>query len=148
MKYAINERPLSAGTVDLGYSVSQAGVYKIAAPRMDCEVELEDKESGAEFNLTLGDYEFTSEAGTFENRFVLRIVNAVTKVETTFAEAGVKVLSTPEGILIEGAEQNDVRIYDVRGQLLQTVDTSDLIRLPKAIYIVRVGQQSTKVVVK
>lgn len=148
VKYAINERPLSAGTVDLGYSVSQAGVYKIAAPRMDCEVELEDKESGAEFNLTLGDYEFTSEAGTFENRFVLRIVNAVTKVETTFAEAGVKVLSTPEGILIEGAEQNDVRIYDVRGQLLQTVDTSDLIRLPKAIYIVRVGQQSTKVVVK
>ncbi|MBO5974851.1 MAG: T9SS type A sorting domain-containing protein, partial [Paludibacteraceae bacterium] len=148
VKYAINERPLSSGSVNLGYSVNEAGTYTIASSRMDCDVVLEDSSNGTLFDLSLGDYEFSSEAGTFDRRFIIHATQATTKLETSFAKAGVKVFSTLEGIRIEGAEQNEVRIFDTKGLLLQVISSSGLVLLPKAVYIVKVGELSTKIVVK
>ena len=68
-KYAINERPI--GDVKLGYVAKSAGTFKIGAKRLDTVVMLYDQVKDEKFDLTTGDYVFETEAGTFENRFVV-----------------------------------------------------------------------------
>ena len=67
--YAINERP--EGEVNVGFSTATAGEYAISAPRMDRTVFLLDRTMGTTFDLSLGSYAFHTEAGTWNDRFVL-----------------------------------------------------------------------------
>ena len=67
--FAINERPL--GEVCLGYVAPSNGTLTICATRMDTPVMLRDNEKGITHDLSLGGYTFSTEAGTFENRFTL-----------------------------------------------------------------------------
>ncbi|MCQ2259542.1 MAG: leucine-rich repeat domain-containing protein [Bacteroidaceae bacterium] len=71
VSYSINERPALDGEVELGFLAAEEGDYTIAASRMDCAASILDKETGATFDLSDGDYTFHSEAGTFTQRFVL-----------------------------------------------------------------------------
>lgn len=70
--YAINERPVSNGNVPLAVMVNKPGTVIITATRLDCSCTLVDKTLGVTHDLSTGPYTFTSEAGTFTNRFVLR----------------------------------------------------------------------------
>lgn len=73
-KYSINERPTDTGIVPLGIIVKTAGSVTISTSRLDCEdAILVDKISNVEHSLATGGYAFSSAAGTFENRFELRI---------------------------------------------------------------------------
>lgn len=67
--YAINERP--EGEVTMGFSTATAGEYAISAPRMDRPVFLLDRMLDTTFDLSLGSYTFHTEAGTWNDRFVL-----------------------------------------------------------------------------
>ena len=67
--YAINERP--EGEVNVGFSTATAGEYAISAPRMDRPVFLLDRTQDTTFDLSLGSYTFHTEAGTWNDRFVL-----------------------------------------------------------------------------
>lgn len=70
--YAINERPLNEGNVQLGFYAATAGEYTISAIRSDAEVVyLHDNETDNYTDLKSGDYTFTSEAGQNEDRFSL-----------------------------------------------------------------------------
>ncbi len=60
-RLAINERP--EGSVKIGYRAAKAGEYTIAAQRMDRQVLLRDNDLQITFDLTQGDYHFTSDAG-------------------------------------------------------------------------------------
>ena len=67
--YAINERP--AGEVKLAYTAITETVLTIAAARMDCPMLLHDLQENITHDLSAGGYTFHTDAGSFENRFVL-----------------------------------------------------------------------------
>lgn len=71
-QYAINERPLSDGIVKLGLYVSKSGTYTISIGRCDMDkVMLLDYETGETIDISYGEYSFSTDAGTFTNRFEL-----------------------------------------------------------------------------
>lgn len=73
-KYSINERPTDNGIVPLGIIVKSAGSVTISTSRLDIEdAILIDKVLKKEHPLCTGPYTFMSAAGTFENRFELRV---------------------------------------------------------------------------
>lgn len=77
-KYSINERPKGNGIVPLGIVVKSAGSVTISTSRLDCEdAILVDKTLNVEHPLSTGAYTFTSAAGTFENRFELKLPSVV-----------------------------------------------------------------------
>ena len=73
-KYSINERPKGNGIVPLGVILKKSGDAYISASRLDCSVFLKDKLLDTTYDLAVGKYAFTANAGTIENRFEL-IVN-------------------------------------------------------------------------
>lgn len=146
-KYAINERP--AGEVKVGYLVKTAGTYKIAAIRMDKNVTLYDDVTKTEFDFTNGDYTFESEAGTFDNRFTLKIpTGAATGLAEIKSQTGVNVMGNADGIQISNVGDAMVDIYSLSGVQLATGVRDGFVSLPKATYIVKVNNISTKVMVK
>ncbi len=146
-KYAINERP--AGEVKVGYLVKTAGTYKIAAARMDKSVTLYDDVTKTEFDFTNGDYTFESEAGTFDNRFTLKIpAGASTGLAEIKSQTGVNVMGNADGILISNVGDAMVDIYSLAGVQLATGVRDGFVSLPKATYIVKVNNISSKVMVK
>ena len=86
VRYAIDERPLGDGTVCLGLFLPTAGTYTLSlgtAQQLGVgSVTLLDLATGTETDLTEGSYTFTTEAGTTDNRFLLRLGTTATGVES------------------------------------------------------------------
>ena len=108
VKYAINERPMAQGNVSMGYSVPKQGTYTLAATRMDIAVYLMDKLTGTVHDLTKGGYEFSSESGTFDKRFILIVKGDATGID---------------GVLDVDA---DAPIYNIKGQQMKDMNQSDI----------------------
>lgn len=172
-KYAINERPI--GDVKLGYVAKTAGTFKIGAKRMDTVVMLYDQVKNETYDLTTGDYAFETEAGTFENRFVIKAsVGGGTETGSTEAgstetgsaegsgnsgdeatgiasvkqQTGVSVMSDAAGIYLSNVGDAEVSIYTISGTLLAKNVQDGFVPLPKATYIVKVNKLATKLMVK
>ena len=127
--YAINERPMGEGTVQLGYYAGAAGTYTIALQRCQAEkVCLTDYETGETVDLTLGDYTFTSEAGQNTVRFALSFAGS-------------------EATGIEAVSQNPTEkpmVFSVEGKYMG----HSLQGLTPGVYVLRTGNKARKVVVK
>ena len=170
-KYAINERPI--GDVKLGYVAKSAGTFKIGAKRLDTVVMLYDQVKDEKFDLTTGDYVFETEAGTFENRFVVLSVigggtetggtdgsttgdnedsgnpeDEATGIASVKQQTGVSVMSDAAGIYVSGVGDAEVSIYAMSGTLLAKNVQDGFVPLPKATYIVKVNKLATKLMVK
>ena len=127
VKYSINERPLDSGEIPLGIIVKNAGSVTIGATRLECSATLVDKLLNKEQDLALGNYTFDSEAGTFDDRFIIRI--AVTDALTitaksytrAYGEANPTFEYTSTGAALEGypsitceaTPTSDVGTYDI-----------------------------------
>ena len=120
-RFAINERP--QGEVTLGFTAPKAGSYTLRAERMDMPMVVKDLVMGTVHELENGEYTFETEAGTFENRFVLMPASEATAISNAKTE---------------GAEAEDV--YTLDGKQLPTT--------AKGINIVRKGNEVQKVVTK
>lgn len=120
-RFAINERP--QGEVMLGFTAPKAGSYTLRAERMDMPMVVKDLVMGTVHALENGEYTFETEAGTFENRFVLMLASEATAISNA---------------KVEGAEAKDV--YTLDGKQLPTT--------AKGINIVRKGNEVQKVVTK
>ena len=144
-RLAINERP--EGDVKLGYNAPAAGAYTISALRMDKPVLLRDNETQATYDLTNGDYTFASEAGTFDNRFTL-VVSSLTSIADVAAETGVSLRPTCDGISISGLNGTAANIYNAAGVHYATCSQDGFVNLPKATYLVEIGNMKTKLMVK
>lgn len=71
-QYAINERPMYDGIVKMGLYVAKGGTYTISIGRCDMEkVMIVDNETGETTDISYGEYTFSTDAGTFTNRFEL-----------------------------------------------------------------------------
>lgn len=119
------------GSVDMGMVVPNNGPYTIEATDLGVEedVILEDK-----FNHTFQDmkanpvYSFTSNAGTFNNRFVLHFTatESVAVTETVGETEGVKVFNTSNKqvkVWVSNATAEyqgaTVKVYDAVGNLIE-----------------------------
>ena len=124
-QYAINERPV--GEVALCYVAPSDGELSIGAPRMDQPVYLQDNVLGITHDLSLGAYTFTTEAGTFEDRFTLMLYNPATGIDDMGDE------------MADGKSENS-QWFDLQGR--QHNGT----HLPKGLYVIKSGAKATKVV--
>ena len=122
LRYAINNRPLSDGMVELGLSIGTTGSYTIAlSTKVEGEVYLIDRETGSEIRLdgTEG-YTFQATKGTVEGRFAVRFGNGD--------------LTGIKGVAVDGKDAGNW--YNVNGQRVNAP--------AKGIYI----QNGKKTVVK
>lgn len=156
IRYAINERPNadpSTGSgqaqciVRLGFTAKADGTYTISAPRMDKAMALKDRETGNVHNFADGDYEFLAKAGTHMDRFVLVPEQLTTGLGSLLAE-GIKVEAQDGGINIAGIEGKTASIYNAAGQLVATLTESGRTEVTPGAYVVKVGEVSTKIVVR
>ena len=145
-QFAINERPM--GSVQLGFSAKKAGTYTISAARMDQPMLLKDNQAGVTFDLTNGDYEFTSGAGTFNTRFMLIANGNATGIADIVSKTGVNIMPTDEGLSINGANGKTIDVYNLNGMQVATRNSDGMLNLPTGVYIVKVEGMSSKVMVK
>lgn len=143
---AINERPM--GSVKLGFTAKKAGNFTISAKRMDQPMLLQDNQTGATFDLTEGDYQFASNAGTFENRFVLVPSRGTTGIADIVKKTGINIMPTDAGINLNGVNGKKVTIYAADGTMLASRTFDGMLNLMKGVYIVKIDNLSTKVMVK
>ena len=103
IQFAINERPMADGLVALGMQIVEDGTYTLKLDTSaDEEVWLIDNQTGSEVLLSGSEgYAFSSKAGTFNNRFRIRIAN-----EEITGIAGIEAEST----------KSESPVYDLQGR--------------------------------
>lgn len=147
IQMAINERPL-AGDIRLGYTAKKAGTLSISAPRMDLPMMLVDTKLGITFDLSVGTYDFETQAGTFNDRFMLCLSGEATAIKTMKEKTGVLFGTQDGGIAIGGAEGKTVSIYTTGGQMAAQHSGNGFIALKSGVYVVNVDGVTAKVSVK
>ena len=147
IQMAINERPL-AGDIRLGYTAKKAGTLSISAPRMDLPMMLVDTKLGITFDLSVGTYDFETQAGTFNDRFMLCLSGEATAIKTMKEKTGVCFGTQDGGIAIGGAEGKTVSIYTTGGQMAAQHSGNGFIALKSGVYVVNVDGVTAKVSVK
>lgn len=147
VQMAIDERP-TKGDICLGYMAKQAGKLRIEATRMDMPMVLVDTKTHQTFDLSLGNYEFETEAGTFDKRFMLRLSEEATAIKSLTAKTGVAVGLQDGGLSFGGAEGKSISIYNANGMLMTQQSGNGFVSLPSGLYLVKVDEISAKIYVK
>lgn len=130
---AIQARPeFAAGDiVPLGYNAITAGQYTIDIRRKDGvfgdgqKIYLRDKAEGLTRDLTQSSYTFTTEAGSFNNRFEVIYTTTALNVDTAAATPNSVMVYKAENIINVSAGTsliNSVKVYDMRGRTLYSAD--------------------------
>ena len=114
VRYSINEGPKA--DVRLGYYAKDDGAFTIKAARLDTDVYIYDNLTGKSYQMTEDGFTFTSEAGTYNDRFVLKLgdatgIEAVQSAECkmqgdAYGVSGVRVNSNQKGIVIENGKKH------------------------------------------
>jgi hypothetical protein len=127
-KLAIQGKALpfdSNDLVPLGFKVTTAGSYQIKLSAFDglfstTGIYLQDNLTQSVYDLSAGAYSFTSAAGTFENRFILKYTPVLGTTTSTFTNANVTVFKQNESIHINAvhASIQEVSVFDITGRLL------------------------------
>ncbi len=141
---AIDERP-AMGDITVGYIAREEGTLRLEAERMDVHMVLYDRMTGKEFNLANGAYEFTTAAGTFNDRFVLRLSSEASAIRNLTKQTGVAISTTDGSLTIAGAEGKTVEVYTVGGSLISRQTGNGTVGLTPGVYVVKVNGVSTKV---
>lgn len=113
--------------VPLGFRTTLAGNYSIQLENFDGlfaegqTIYLEDKLLNLVHNLNEGDYNFSTEAGTFNDRFEVQFVNETLGVnDPIIASNAIVVYKNSETIFINSSNltMSEVKLFDVRGRLI------------------------------
>ncbi len=152
VNYAINERPLNTGIIPLGYYAGATDLFTIALSNETegMSVDLIDKTLNRTTNLNESSYAFNSDAGKFDDRFVLRIGQSTTNMETGKVSA-IKVTGSEGSLVIENAIGKTFNVYTSTGSIVASgsisSDTETKISLAQGVYIVAIGKEIFKAVV-
>ena len=154
-------------TVPLGMVIPINETYRIAINTVDGLFEneeqsilLEDTYTNSIHDLRISPYSFTSEPGTFNDRFILRYSSDTLGTDDVSDLSDITIISNDHGIQISSRNNpiDSVTIYDLLGRVI--IDVYDLntmyhsfenLQLSKGAYIVRAtsynGRQKIKKVV-
>ncbi|WP_264535482.1 T9SS sorting signal type C domain-containing protein [Flavobacterium sp. N1736] len=138
--YVIQARALpfeDTDLVPLGYRTTIAGDFTISIDEADGDltsqnIYIEDKKTNTIYNLKTGKYTFTTEAGTFADRLVLRYTNKTLGTgDFENVENGLLVSVKDKTVKVTSSKENikEVTIFDVTGKLIYSkkkVGTSEL----------------------
>ncbi|AWI26747.1 hypothetical protein [Flavobacterium pallidum] len=126
--YLIQGRPLPFTTDDvvpLGFKALQAGNLIISVIDADGifsegqEILLRDKLNGTTSSINNTPYNFTSDSGTFNDRFEIVYTNANLAISTFGIAKDVRVYAKEGKVFVQSPENIDtVRIFDLQGRLL------------------------------
>ena len=116
--------------VPLGFKSTQAGSYEIKLSNFDGifdtqKVYLEDKLLNVIHNIKLSNYTFTTNAGTFDDRFALRFTDSALQVDDQlFTDESLVIFKENQTINISSSltPMKSVQIFDIRGSLLYSND--------------------------
>lgn len=144
VEYAINERPMGTGTIELGVRLPKADMYTIEATRMDTAFYLLDREQDRLHDFTDGDYIFSAGAGMHTNRFALVRSRAPQGIDNT--ADGVHIEPTENGLYIQG--DKPVEVYNAAGMMVANGRQNGLLPLPAGVYMVVADSNTIKCVVK
>ncbi|MCW3785730.1 Ig-like domain-containing protein [Plebeiibacterium sediminum] len=151
--------------IGLSYQTGGAGTYKIKLSEQvnfhkNAVVKLEDVITGDLTELNVGDeYEFNTEAGSYNNRFVLHIIPNITTDINTQQTGAINIYSANEVVYIDVPVLTKpyYEFFDVSGKLLQSGNLSSdslnkIVSKSSGLIIVKViGKERTytqKVIVK
>lgn len=135
VRYAINERPLLDGIVNLGFYAPYDGEYVLSLEALSFDdVVLSDNESDIKVAMT-GDYHFSAGAGFNDTRFTLTLngLAGIGNIIKDEEEIGGNVLDT---------------VYATDGRLVGNYSADEIANLPKGIYIISGKGVKRKIVVK
>jgi hypothetical protein len=131
-EYIIQGRPLpfmATDVVPLIFRTAVAGTYSIAIDHVDGlftagqQVYLKDNLTGTVHNLTAGNYSFSTETGTFSNRFeIVYTDSALGTDEPVLTANEVIVYKQDKALYITTGTSlmDEVSIYDIRGRMIYT----------------------------
>lgn len=144
-KYAINERPVGNGVIDLVVKAPEDGFFTISASRLDCDAKLRDLETGSEVDLAKGGYTFAAEATTYTKRFQLVLGGEASGIMTP--EEAASAIDVENGAISVNDADADVRVYSVGGALVATHKGTGRFNVTAGAYVVVVNGQSVKITV-
>ncbi|MDX1278962.1 CUB domain-containing protein [Oceanihabitans sediminis] len=130
-KMAIQGKALpfeDSDTVPLGVVIPQAGNYTIAINTMDGlfentfqDIFLEDTYTGIIHDLRVSPYSLNIDAGTYNDRFILRYTNETLSIENHNLASGLEIY-TPNNNSIEIKSKSTIQrvsVYDLLGRTLE-----------------------------
>ena len=127
--HIIQGRPLPFDTNDqvpLGYHSAASGNFTIAIATVDGLFEqgqpiyLEDKLLNVIYDLRQAPYVFTTDAGTFNDRFVLRYTSSNLSNEQFTSQSAAAFIMNQKLQIRASSLITNVQIYDVAGKLIKT----------------------------
>ncbi len=148
VSYAINERPAADRMARVGLKVPEMGEYTIKATRADDAVMLKDNLLGITHDFADGAYTFTSQAGTFNNRFTLEFPANPLGVEDLNGDKDARISIEDRTITISNADGLTTTIDAVNGMRIGTIEGNGSLKVEQGIYLITVGERTSKVVVK
>jgi hypothetical protein len=110
----------------MGFSVGTTSAVTIAIRKVDGifsegqTIYLEDKALSTIHNLTANPYSFTSNAGIFTDRFVIRYTNETLSNPDFIEDVNAVFISSKEGITVTSKIENiqEIEVYDLLGRKL------------------------------
>lgn len=151
--YAINERPQADGNVRLGYLASKDGFYTISAVKAEGDIVLFDKEQNKYIDLSTQDYTFYTKSteGVNNARFVLMVkANKGDATGVNSTDLKTKVAGGNGCVNVTVDVNTTVVINSLSGATVfkgKAVVGDNAFSLPLGVYIVKVNNTSSKVVV-
>lgn len=135
VKYAINERPMADGVINLGFFTPADGDFTLSLNTAEQEpLVLIDNETNTETALS-GEYHFTAKAGYNDTRFSI-VFGEATGISTINADNGAISANSP------------YVVYTIDGRLVGNYNAGTTANLSKGIYVINSKDVKRKIVVK
>ena len=165
--YVIQGRALPFNTSDevpLGFNCDVAGTFSIKLSNMDGlfsgnqEVFIRDNLTGTDTNIKTAPYTFTSDAGTYEDRFKIVYTQALGVPSNTFNDNSVIVYKNTDWFHVstKGIVIKDIMVYDVSGRLIYKLndvnDTTSVLKglsqTKQVLFVKVISQENQSVTIK
>lgn len=147
-RMAIDERPLASGEIQLGSYFGKTGDYTISLSTRNAEAYsalLIDRKTGITTDLLASAYTFTADAGTDNDRFILRVMPLSSGVEGIAGETA--AVSVDGNVLcVNAPEAIDIVVASADGKVVASEKGSAFsMTLGRGIYVVKAGTRTVKV---
>ena len=148
VEYSINERPSASGIIELGVRTTN-GLYTISSDS-EQQIYLIDRMTNETIDLSISDYEFSSDESDGNGRFAIRLVNDMSSVNTVNNSTETRINVAGEILSILCSEIETINVSSLDGVNVAMLNGANnySIKLSKGIYIVKSNNSVEKVIIR